>query len=494
MYKKSINRQLGLNDFDQPIGLKMDPGNRWIRKAAAIPWDRIEDKYANLFGSNVGNVAKPLRMALGSLIIQKEYGFPDRELVEQLTENPYLQYFIGLPGYRAEAPFVPSLLVEFRKRLTAEIISDINEIIIGGDDGDPAAGGDDGDPTAGGWEADGAGVEGGNAGTLILDATCAPQDIRYPQDVSLLNEAREKLDAMIDVLCRANGLPRPRTYRRKARRDYLSFAKAKKRGGKAVRKAIRQMLQYVRRNRAHIRKMLDGGLVLGEKQLALLSVLDKLYEQQKHMHDNKTHTVGDRIVSIGQPHVRPIVRGKAAVPVEFGAKMELSMAGGYGRIEKISFDAYNEGGTLVDAVERYREREGRYPERVLADKIYRNRDNLRYCGERGIRLSGPALGRPGKNAAAVRKQERTDGIDRIEVERAFSLAKRSYGLGLIRTRREDTTRSSIALSILVMNINRKARVLLSPFFRMAFSRFIHDVYTLTARNIGIQRKTMPAVA
>ncbi len=59
--------------------------------------------------------AKPLRMALGSLLIQKQYHYPDEKLVEQIRENPYYQYFIGLPGYEDKIPFVPSLLVEFRK-------------------------------------------------------------------------------------------------------------------------------------------------------------------------------------------------------------------------------------------------------------------------------------------------------------------------------------------------------------------------------------------
>ena len=99
----------------------MNLENRWVRKAETI---------AELFPSNTGMPAKPLRMALGSLLIQKQLGFSDRELVEELRENPYFQYFIGLPGYQDRAPFAPSLLVEFRKRLTDEILGDINEMII----------------------------------------------------------------------------------------------------------------------------------------------------------------------------------------------------------------------------------------------------------------------------------------------------------------------------------------------------------------------------
>ena len=130
MYIKDRFNQFALSDFNQPIGLNMNPNNRWVKKAQKIPWFAIEDKYADLFPSKTGMPAKPLRMALGSLIIQKQYEYSDRELVEQLTENPYYQFFVGLPGYQQEPPFVPSLLVEFRKRLTAEILGEINEMII----------------------------------------------------------------------------------------------------------------------------------------------------------------------------------------------------------------------------------------------------------------------------------------------------------------------------------------------------------------------------
>jgi len=212
MYKKDRHRQFGLTDFNQPIGLKMNPENRWVKKAGLIPWDEIEDRYADLFPSNTGMPAKPLRMALGSLIIQKQYDYSDRELVEQITENPYYQFFIGLHGYQQEAPYAPSLLVEFRKRLTDDILGEINEMIVRHNHPDEP-------PTNNGEGTDPDGKEdGGNKGTLILDASCAPQNIAYPQDINLLNEARENLEAMIDTLCYVYNEPKPRTYRRNARR------------------------------------------------------------------------------------------------------------------------------------------------------------------------------------------------------------------------------------------------------------------------------------
>jgi len=130
MYKYSRDTQIKFEDFNQPMGLKMNPNNRWVKKAALIPWETIEVEYAKLFPSKTGMPAKPLRMALGSRLIQKQYGYSDEELVEQIRENPYYQYFIGLSGYEDKIPFVPSLMVEFRKRLTDEIINKINEMTI----------------------------------------------------------------------------------------------------------------------------------------------------------------------------------------------------------------------------------------------------------------------------------------------------------------------------------------------------------------------------
>lgn len=466
MYKKNRNRQYCITDFDQPMGMKLDPENRWVKKAEAIPWDDIEDRYAKLFPSNTGMPAKPLRVALGSLLIQKKFGFSDRELVAEITENPYLQYFIGLPAYQNKAPFAPSLLVEFRKRLTEEILVEINEMIIEfnteKDDSDDDSSNEDG---SGRDDAEDTECERKiNAGTVIIDATCAPQNISYPQDINLLNEARENLEGMIDQICYEYGLEKPRVYRKNARRDYLSLAKCKKRTKKRIRKAIKQQLQYVRRDLKYVKEYMAEGKVLSERKQERFRVIEKVYGQQKYMYDNHTHTVKDRIVSISQPYIRPIVRGKAKEPVEFGAKLDMSVdEKGMARLERISFDAYNESETLQEVVERYHERTGYYPERVLVDRIYRNRENLSYCKERGIRLSGPALGRPKKDRKADRKTEAKDNKDRIEVERAFSLAKRNYGLGLLKTKLDTTTRSSIALSIIAMNVEQISRTFLQLF-------------------------------
>ena len=464
MYKFKREKQISFTDFNQPQGMQMNPNNRWVKKAAMIPWDTIEAEYAKLFPSHTGMPAKPLRMALGSLLIQKQYHYPDEELVEQIRENPYYQYFIGLPGYEDKIPFVPSLLVEFRKRLSEDVLNEINEMIIAynvqQDDDDS----DDSSGDAGQSDHQDSATDSENAGTLILDATCAPQNIKYPQDIELLNEAREKLE---DMICRVSdeyNFYRPRMYREKARKDYLALAKCRKRSAKKIRKAIRKQLQYIRRDLGYITNLLENnGVALSRSDAQMLDTLRALYAQQQYMFANNTHSVVNRIVSISQPYIRPIVRGKAKSPVEFGAKLDLSVdETGMCRIEKLSFDAYNESAVLKTAIANYKERTGHYPERVLVDQIYRNRENISYCSNLGIRLSGKKLGRPKKDAdsKAEKKIAYQDNTDRIEVERKFSLAKRKFGLGLLLTKREDTTRASIVLSIIAMNIERLAAMLL----------------------------------
>ena len=481
MYKYP-SKQIGFSDFGLPMGVKLSPDNRWVKKAETIPWEEIELRYAALFKNKKGNVAKPLRLALGSLIIQTERQISDEEIVYQIQETPCLQYFCGMPEYKDERPFDPSLMVYFRKRLTPEILGEINEMIIAkaSKQNDlPAPDDNDNDPPSRSprnplisW--------GGNKGTLIADATCAPQNIRYPQDASLLNEARENLEEMIDEMHDPADGEKPRTYRRNARKDYLNIAKSKKKSAKQIRKAVGKQLRYVRRDLNIINNMLKDGKELSKKRLERLETIKKFYEQQLEMFNNRTHSVENRIVSLGQPWVRPIVRGKTKAKCEFGAKLDVSVSDGFVRLEHTSFDAYNESENLQKMIERYRERTGHYPERVLADKIYRNRDNLNFCKKRGIRLSGKPLGRPKKIPDINKKQEYLDQIDRIEVERKFSHAKGSFGLGLIRTRLKETSLTAIALSIIALNIAHAGRILRALF--EAFSSFFK--YRFVFKNLA----------
>lgn len=461
MYKFP-SKQIRFEDFGQPIGMKMNPNNRWVKKAGLIPWKEIELQYAKLFSNKKGNVAKPLRLALGALLIQTERVISDEETVLQIQETAYLQYFCGISEYSEEKPFDPSLMVYFRKRLTPEILGEINEMILAKvqntvfTEADSKATNHDDDDTPP--------EPPKNSGTLIVDATCAPSKIKYPQDIELLNQGREYLETLIDLIYTSADGIKPRTYRKQAHKDYLNLARKKRRSAKDIRKAIGKQLRYIKRNLAHVEEMMKQGKELTTRQDSRLDVVKKVYEQQLYMYGNHTHKVTERIVSLSQPYIRPIVRGKTKVPVEFGVKLDISVVDGFVRLEKQSFDAYNEGEYLIETIERYRSRTGHYPERVLADKIYRNRNNLNFCKEYDIRLSGPALGRPKKDTVIDRKQNYLDECERVEVERAFSLAKGKYGMGLIRARLEGTTKTVVALSILALNLAKVLRAFLHQLF------------------------------
>ena len=459
MYKYR-SKQISFTDFNTPIGMKLNPNNRWVKKAEMIPWDEIEQRYAKLFTNRKGNVAKPLRLALGACIIQAEYGYSDEEVALQIQETAYLQFFCGYTEYNDEKPpFDPSLMVYFRKRLTPEILGEINEMIIRNSETEEKSDNDDeSNPPS-------------NSGTMIVDATCAPSQIKYPQDTELLNEAREITEEVIDELHIPGNGKKPRTYRKKARKQYLHIARSKKRTAKKVRKAIGQQLSYIKRNLKTIENLPVKTDNLPKQLRAKLETVKKLYDQQKYMYDNHTHSVSDRIVSISQPWLRPIVRGKSKAPVEFGAKLDISVVNGFTRLEYHSFDAYNEALKLSDMIERYKERTGCYPERILADKIYRNRENLSYCAERKIRLSGPALGRPKKDEICDKKQDYIDETERVEVERKFSLAKRKCGIGLIVTRLKETTCHCLAMSVLLLNL-RKIGTVLFTIYSLWFQKLL----------------------
>ena len=303
MYRYS-NGQISLADFKQPVGMNLKESNRWVKKAQTIPWPEIEKRCAALFTNRKGNVAKPLRLALGACIIQAEYGYSDEETALQIQEDPYLQYFCGHPGYDDEKlPFAPSLMVYFRKRLTSEVLGEINEMIVRDAkerQAREAKSKDDDD------DSDGQPGTGGNSGTMIVDATCAPSNIRYPQDVSLLNEARENAETLLDVLHDPADGKKPRTYRKRARKDYLKYTRCRKHTAKMTRKAIGKQLAYLRRDLDAIDGKLSLGKNLPPRQTERLGTIRTVYEQQKYMYDNRTHSVPDRIVSVSQPWGGPL--------------------------------------------------------------------------------------------------------------------------------------------------------------------------------------------
>jgi hypothetical protein len=470
MYRHNQN-QLGFEDFVLPFSGKLRSDNRWVKLSKFIPWDEFEPDYIKAASkSSLGPPAKSVRVALGALIIKERLGTSDEETVEQIRENPYLQYFLGYKEYKDEQPFDPSMFVHFRKRFKKSRLSKLNEVIVekaleeekkSSEPKDSSKDNDEG----------GCSGSGSNEGKLIIDATCTPADITFPTDLKLLNTSREKSEEIIDILHRPlkGKEKKPRTYRRKARKEYLSAAKSKKLSRSKIRKALRKQLGYLRRNLKSIEKLSNQTslLILTPRQYKNLLVIHEVYRQQQWMYDYNEQRIADRIVSVSQPHVRPIKRGKAGAATEFGAKISVSLVEGFSFVDRLSWDAYNESVDLIGQIESYRKRFGHYPESVHADKIYRTRENRKYCKKHGIRLSGTPLGRPPsepEKQREVKLQTRQDELDRIPIEGKFGQGKRRFSLSRIMCKLAKTSETAIIVSFLVMNLEKWLKSHLFYFF------------------------------
>jgi len=452
--------------FEFPHGGKLASDNRWVMMAQLIPWSEFEAEYAQNFATFMGPPAKSFRMALGALIIKEKLGASDRETVEQIRENPYLQYFIGLSSYSNEIPFDASLLVHFRKRINVNLVNKVNQKMVNKirEATTPPAKADKKEPE----EPD----QRCNQGKLLLDATCASADITYPTDIGIIDRTRMQTEKIIDILYESikDQCPKkPRTYRKKARKDYLAIAKQRRPTQSKKRTAIKKQLQYIKRNLAQIEKLIELGATLQNlsKQLyKLLLVCHEVYRQQTWMYQHKTNRIDDRIVSLTQPHIRPLVRGKAGKATEFGAKLSASSCDGYIFLDRISWDNFNESGDLIAQVEAFKEFTGHYPESVHVDQIYRTLMNREWCKERGIRMSGPPLGRrPAHVSKATKKQAREDEKARQAIEGKFGQAKRRFNLDRVMAKLDNTSQTVVAIAFLVMNLVAGLRRLLWLFLR-----------------------------
>lgn len=456
--------QLILLGFETPFSQNLDANNRWVILAKKIPWDSLTNIYSKQLNNNSkGADGINARVIIGSLIIKHLCDFSDRETVNAIQENIYMQYFIGYSSFSNEAPFDPSLFVDIRKRLGVAQINEINEKILQlngllpGNTDMLAKSLDDTTNQQNEEPANDAGnpqpkeEEIPNEGELIVDATACPQDISYPTDLNLLNDAREKSEELIDILCRLKKeVVKPRTYREIARKQYLKVAQKKNKTKKEIRAANKKQLACLHRNIKNIYLLLAHfeKMPFNKKHYKYFLVIQTFYDQQSEMHKKRVHTIDDRIVSIHQPHVRPIVRGKANAKVEFGAKIDVSITGGFAFLEEYSWDAYNEGTTLIATVERYRKRTGCYPKKVLADKIYCNRANRKRLKELKIDLVAKPLGRSSK---AMEPSHIRPG-DRNPIEGKFGQAKTAYGLNRVKARLSNTSLSWIATIIMVLNL------------------------------------------
>jgi len=506
MIKYQSNRQLSFEEFALPFSGSLDGNNRWVKLANLLPWDELVGIYSRNLSSGLGRPTQDLRVELGTLILQEMMDWDDRETIAQIQENPYLQYFLGYSEYRYRKVFDASLLVTIRKRLDREAVAELTAVVAerrrqleepsspeeSDRDGPGNGAGDketeESSDAAQTEDESGAANRPGNdktdqgverRGQLIIDATAVELEIPYPTDLGLLNEARLQSERIIDLLWPFSRLggPKPRTYRQKARNAYLSVARKRHRSHQAIRKGIKQQLQYLRRNIKTMDALLKTvsaymlKVLLTRRDRRLIATIKLVYDQQQEMYRTKSKRIANRIVNLYQPWVRPIKRGKSGRDVEFGPKLSVSLIEGMAYVDHFSWDAFHEGNDLPAQVEAYRKRYGFYPEVVTGDTIYGTHDNRRYLKERGIRYSGRKLGRPVQVTednrellAAEKQQRKQEQRRRNRIEGCFGVGRRRYGLGRVRTRLAETSETSICMAFFVMSI--------AAFLAACFTRYL----------------------
>lgn len=514
MIRYTPQSQLTFEGFQTPFFQHLDKNNRWVKLAGCIPWDKLANVYYTKMNSDFGAPSLSARMVIGAVIIKHMLNIDDREVVAQIQENIYLQYFVGLSSFTTEVPFDPSLMVSIRYRLGGEVMEAFNLLVlqeagvipaICEEDKDLASVGknndDDDEPDASSQHRTGivndkvqvTKVEGkdkpadttcnhdsddANSGTLLLDATIAEQQIEYPTDLKLLNESRGQLERMIQQVCKEGNLHQPRMYKNNARKQYLTLAKKKKKTKKQIRKGLRSQLQYVSRDLKYINKLLEEHAplkkALDKRDWKLLQVIHELYRQQQHMYTEDKRSIEHRIVSIYQPHVRPMPRGKDRVQTEFGSKQLVMLKDGYTHVQQISWDNFNEGIHLRDCVEKYKTIYGCYPEKVSADGIFGNKANRKYLKETNIRFVGKQLGRPSKMTRAEKRKLQKEMAGRNQIEGKFGQGKNGYGLQKIKARMQATSESWIMSIYLVMNLVQLSERIFLCLFKMLLTCLTND--------------------
>ncbi len=514
MIRYTSANQLTLEGFEHPFERDLDKNNRWVKLAEALPWDSLANVYARKLRSDSGRFSVDVRMVIGALIVKHKLCLSDRETVELISEHIYLQYFCGLKCFATKKPFDASLFVDIRKRMGAASFDEFNNLIITTAESykpkrkqvmaKSKSKIDDLDSSP--LSIDVQKIETANTekqdlapkGTLKIDATIADQNIKYPTDLNLLNDSREEAERIIDILFQSSGQKKkPRDYRRIARKDFLNISKKKKRSKQIIRRGIRQQLQYLRRDIKIIHTLLNDfegkAFPLKLRDQRIFWVIQHIYEQQQYMYDNKTNSHQYRIVNIYQPWVRPMVRGKEKNKVEFGSKINISEIDGFCKLNHLSWEAYNESKDLIQQVEDYHALYGRYPELLLADQIYLNRENRAFLKSKGIRIVNKPLGRPPKqelNSYQKRKQTK-ERNQRNHVEAKIGQGKTAYQLNNIKAKRMDTSTSWISAILFIMNIVRLEKLIKTiVFFWLKFIQAIKQHKAIMMNQISYALKNI----
>ena len=301
-----------------------------------------------------------------------------------------------------------------------------------------------------------------NLDTMYTDATCYESEMRYPTDQKLLWECCQKAYAVMCRMSERMGVHRPRTKYNDVEKANMGYVKQRKHNKGQTKKMVRRLLMLLGKLLKEIRKMERNGLdanVLTDKEKDVIETVTKAYRQQKNHFEsgNARESIPDRIVSIAKPYVRPIVRGKEVKSVEFGAKCNNIMVDGISFIEKLSFNAFNEGTRLKHCIKMHKRLFGVDVKKVGGDTSYAGTTNRDYCKDNKIQTSFVKRGRPSQTMREkdfVRQE--LARVRATAMEGSFGTQKEHFDMRRIKARKKETEILYIFFGIHAANVTHLA--------------------------------------
>ncbi len=448
MYTKESNEYQYKLLQDSMIAPFLDKNHPLYKISQVIDWVSLSEKLGQFYCSDNGRPTKPSRLKTGLLILKHMYQISDTDTLDTLKTNIYAQYLcaVSLEQINSKKILCSSSLTKFRRQIGKTGVKIIEDEVLNC--------------------LKRAGLLKGKR--LVCDTTVVPSNIAYPTDVSLLEKVRSKA---IELLERAKdfGVEQFRTYKRTAKKVYIQYQKIRHHTVKSRRKAQKQIRQFAQRNIGQLKQAVEkikntiretADLVItstdkakkqfAEKTERFLDTASAIITQQKDVY--KGSPVQERIVSVHQPHIRPMVRGKYPVEVEFGPKILLNHKNGFLFLADLQFNNISDTRLLETAINRYRDTFGYLPTQLATDRGFWSKDNFKLAAE-DFKIPKVAIQNKGKSDYLKNKpfKERLRRL-RCAIEAKISLAKRKYGLNRIRYSIPEGEEIWIRLGLTAMNL------------------------------------------